>query len=122
LGAIWAGGSSATPPLKLDGAIIFAPVGNLVPKALKDIDKGCSVVCGGIHMSDIPSFPYEILWEERAVRSVANLTRKDGEEFFALASEIQLKTETRLFPLQQANEALAAVREGKIEGAAVLVM
>jgi alcohol dehydrogenase, propanol-preferring len=122
LGAAWAGDSSATPPSTLDGAIIFAPVGNLVPKALKDIDKGCSVICGGIHMSDIPSFPYELLWEERIVRSVANLTRKDGEEFFELASEIPLKTETRLFPLQEANEALAAVRSGKIQGAAVLVM
>jgi len=122
LGAAWAGDSSAPSPSKLDAAIIFAPVGNLVPKALKDIDKGCSVVCGGIHMSDIPSFPYELLWEERVVRSVANLTRKDGEDFFELASEIQLKTETRLFPLQEANEALAAVRNGKIEGAAVLVM
>jgi len=122
LGATWAGDSSATPPSKLDAAIIFAPVGQLVPKALKDIDKGGSVICGGIHMSDIPSFPYELLWEERMVRSVANLTRKDGKEFFELASEIQLKTETRFFPLEKANEALAAVRSGKIEGAAVLVM
>jgi len=122
LGAVWAGDSSVTPPSKLDAAIIFAPVGNLIPKALKDIDKGCSVVCGGIHMSDIPSFSYEILWEERLVRSVANLTRKDGEDFFEIASKIKLKTETRFFPLQQANEALAAVRSGKIEGAAVLVM
>jgi len=122
LGAAWAGDSSAAAPSKLDAAIIFAPVGNLVPKALKDIDKGCSVVCGGIHMSDIPSFQYELLWEERVVRSVANLTRKDGEDFFEIASKIKLKTETRFFPLQQANEALAAVRSGKIEGAAVLVM
>jgi len=122
MGAAWAGDSSATPPSKLDAAIIFAPVGKLVPKALKDIDKGGSVICGGIHMSDIPSFSYDILWEERVVRSVANLTRNDGKEFFELASEIQLKTETRLFPLREANEALAAVRGGKIEGAAVLVM
>jgi propanol-preferring alcohol dehydrogenase len=122
LGAAWAGDSSVTPPVKMDAAIIFAAVGELVTKALKDIDKGGSVICGGIHMSDIPSFPYELLWEERIVRSVANLTRKDGEEFFELASEIQLKTATRLFPLEQANEALAAVRNGKIQGAAVLVM
>jgi propanol-preferring alcohol dehydrogenase len=122
LGAAWAGGSSVSPPLKLDAAIIFAAVGNLIPKALKDIDKGCTVVCGGIHMSDIPSFPYELLWEERKLRSVANLTRKDGEDFFEVASKISIKTETRLFPLQEANEALAAVRSGKIQGAAVLVM
>ena len=122
LGAAWAGDSSVTSPSKLDAAIIFAPVGNLIPKALKDIDKGCSVICGGIHMSDIPSFSHDIIWEERLVRSVANLTRKDGEGFFEIASEIKLKTETRFFPLQQANEALAAVRSGKIEGAAVLVM
>ena len=122
MGAVWAGDSSATPPLKLDAAIIFAPVGQLVPKALKDIDKGGSVICGGIHMSEIPAFSYDLLWEERVVRSVANLTRKDGEGFFKLAAEIQLKTETRFFPLQQANEALAALRGGKLAGAAVLVM
>jgi propanol-preferring alcohol dehydrogenase len=122
LGAAWAGDSAAAPPSKLDGAIIFAPVGDLVPKALGDIDRGCSVVCAGIHMSDIPSFAYALLWEERQVRSVANLTRKDGDSFFALASSITLKTETRFFPLLEANEALAAVRDGKIEGAAVLVM
>ncbi len=122
LGATWAGDSGVTPPSKLDAAIIFAPVGDLVTKALKDIDKGCSVICAGIHMSDIPSFPYQLLWEERLVRSVANLTRKDGDDFFELASEIQLKTETRLFPLQEANEALAALRKGEIHGAAVLVM
>ncbi|RKR84701.1 propanol-preferring alcohol dehydrogenase [Mucilaginibacter gracilis] len=122
LGATWAGDSSVAPPVRLDAAIIFAPVGNLIPKALKDIDKGCSVVCAGIHMSDIPSFAYDLLWEERVIRSVANLTRKDGEEFFEMASEIKLKTETRFFPLHEANEALAAVRGGKIRGAAVLVM
>ena len=122
MGAIWAGDSSATPPSKLDAAIIFAPVGELVPKALKDIDKGGSVICGGIHMSEIPAFSYDLLWEERVVRSVANLTRQDGDGFFKLAAEIQLRTETRFFPLQEANEALAALRSGKIEGAAVLVM
>jgi len=122
LGASWAGNSSQTPPVKLDAAIIFAPVGSLVPKALMDIDKGCTVVCGGIHMSDIPSFSYDILWEERVIRSVANLTRKDGHEFLALASQMHLKTDTRLFSLQQANEALAALRHGQLEGAAVLVM
>ncbi len=122
LGAKWASGSNDASPLKLDAAIIFAAVGELVPKALKDIDKGCTVVCGGIHMSDIPSFPYELLWEERVIRSVANLTRKDGDDFFEIASQIKIKTETRLFPLQEANEALAAVRSGKIQGAAVLVM
>ena len=122
MGAVWAGDSSATPPSKLDSAIIFAPVGELVPKALTDLDKGGSVICGGIHMSEIPSFSYDLLWEERVVRSVANLTRKDGVQFFDIASKIQLKTETRFFPLLQANEALAAVRSGKVEGAAVLVM
>lgn len=122
LGAFWVGDSSVPPPLKLDAAIIFAAVGNLIPKALKDIDKGCTVVCGGIHMSDIPSFPYELLWEERTVRSVANLTRKDGDEFFELTSKIPITIETRLFPLHEANEALSAVRSGKIQGAAVLVM
>ncbi|MES2267506.1 MAG: zinc-dependent alcohol dehydrogenase family protein [Bacteroidota bacterium] len=122
MGAIWAGSSSDVSPVLLDGAIIFAPAGQLVPKALKDIDKGCSVICGGIHMSDIPSFAYSLLWEERTVRSVANLTRKDGDDFFTLADKIKIKTETRLFPLQKANEALAAVRKGDVSGAAVLVM
>jgi propanol-preferring alcohol dehydrogenase len=122
MGAAWSGDSSVTSPEILDAAIIFAPVGNLIPKALKDIDKAGSVICAGIHMSEIPAFSYDILWEERIVRSVANLTRKDGEDFFQIASEIKLKTETRLFPLHEANEALAAVRNGKIRGAAVLVM
>lgn len=122
LGATWAGDSTITPSAPLDAAIIFAPVGSLVPKALKDLDKGGSVVCGGIHMSDIPSFPYQLLWEERMVRSVANLTRKDGLEFIALAAQVPVKTETTLFPLEKANEALAAVRDGQVQGAVVLVM
>lgn len=122
LGAIWAGGSNELPPEKLDAAIIFAPVGELVPQALKAVGKGGVVVCGGIHMSDIPSFPYEILWEERSVCSVANLTRRDGEEFLALAPQVPVRTEVQTFPLEEANEALARLRSGKIQGAAVLVM
>ena len=122
LGAGWAGGSDQSSPEKLDAAILFAPVGKLVPKALADVDKGGTVVCGGIHMSDIPAFPYSLLWEERVVRSVANLTRKDGLEFLKLAPQVPVKTEITLFPLQQANEALAALKQGKIKGAAVLVM
>ena len=122
LGAIWAGGSSESPPERLDAAIIFAPAGDLVPKALKDVDKAASVVCGGIHMSDIPAFSYDLLWEERIIRSVANLTRKDGHEFLGLAAQVPVKTDTRLFPLAEANEALAALRKGEIHGAAVLVM
>ncbi len=122
LGAVWAGDASEAPPEKLDASIIFAPAGELVPKALTDTDKGGVVVCGGIHMSDIPSFPYRILWEERVLRSVANLTRRDGEEFLQLAPQIPVKTETQLFLLRQANEALAALKQGRIQGAAVLVM
>lgn len=122
LGATWAGDSLQKPPEKLDAAIIFAPVGNLVPKALLDVDKGGVVVCGGIHMSDIPSFPYSMLWEERMIRSVANLTRKDGEQFLKLAAQVPIRTEIRVFPLQQANEALLTLRNGEIQGAAVLVM
>jgi propanol-preferring alcohol dehydrogenase len=122
LGAIWAGGSNELPPEKLDAAIIFAPVGELVPQALRAVGKGGVVVCGGIHMSDIPSFPYEILWEERSVCSVANLTRRDGEEFLALAPQVPVRTEVQTFPLEEANEALARLRSGKIRGAAVLVM
>ena len=122
MGAIWAGDSSQPSPEVLDSAIIFAPAGSLIPKALKDIDKGGTVVCGGIHMSDIPSFPYEILWGERIIRSVANLTRKDGHEFLKVAASIPVKTETRLFPLLEANEALAALRNGTVKGAIVLVM
>jgi len=122
LGAVWAGNSSDSPPKILDTAIIFAAVGQLIPKALKDIDKGCPVICGGIHMSDIPSFAYSLLWGEREVRSVANLTRQNGDDFFGLLSTIEVKTETTLFPLMKANEALAAVRNSEIEGSAVLVM
>jgi alcohol dehydrogenase, propanol-preferring len=122
LGAAWAGGSNELPPVKLDAAIIFAPVGNLVPQALTAVGKGGTVVCGGIHMSDIPSFPYEILWEERALCSVANLTRQDGAEFFALAPRVPVRTEIQTFPLEEANEALARLRSGKIQGAAVLAL
>ena len=121
LGAAWAGGSNELPPEKLDAAIIFAPAGELVPQALKAVAKGGIVVCGGIHMSDIPSFPYAILWEERSICSVANLTRRDGEEFMALAPKIPVRTETESFPLEEANEALARLRAGKIQGATVLV-
>ena len=121
LGAVWAGSSDELPPEKLDAAIIFAPVGKLVPAALKAVAKGGVVVCAGIHMSDIPSFPYQILWEERVLRSVANLTRRDGEEFLALAPQIPIQTEVTSFPLSEANEALDALRTGKINGAAVLV-
>ncbi|MGE5220569.1 MAG: zinc-dependent alcohol dehydrogenase family protein [Chloroflexota bacterium] len=122
LGAVWAGVSDELPPVKLDAAIIFAPVGALVPQALKAVGKGGTVVCGGIHMSDIPSFPYSILWEERSICSVANLTRRDGEEFMALAPKIPVRTEVGTFPLEQANEALNRLRDGKVQGAAVLVM
>lgn len=122
LGAIWAGDSSQSPPEKLDAAIIFAPAGDLVPKALSDTTKGGVVVCGGIHMSDIPSFPYSLLWEERVLRSVANLTRKDGEDFFKLASVAPVHTQVKTYPLQQANEALSDLRHGRFDGAAVLVM
>jgi propanol-preferring alcohol dehydrogenase len=121
LGAVWAGGSDGLPPEPLDAALIFAPVGALVPAALRATGKGGTVVCAGIHMSDIPSFPYRILWEERMVRSVANLTRRDGEEFLAIAQEVPVHTTTTAFPLAEANDALARLREGRIEGAAVLV-
>jgi len=121
LGAVWAGGSNQSPPDPLDAAIIFAPVGSLVPAALKAVGKGGVVVCGGIHMSDIPAFPYEILWGERVVRSVANLTRKDALEFLELAPRVPVKTETRSYPLEQANQALDDLRNGRIKGAAVLV-
>ncbi len=121
LGAIWAGGSDALPPDRLDAAIIFAPVGALVPAALAASAKGATIVCAGIHMSDIPSFPYRILWEERTVRSVANLTRRDGEEFLAIAQRVPVRTTTVQFPLVEANTALSRLRNGDIEGAAVLV-
>lgn len=121
LGAVWAGGSDESAPEKLDAAIIFAPVGALVPAALKAVGKGGIVVCAGIHMSDIPAFPYHILWGERTVRSVANLTRDDGEEFLALAPRVPVHTTVIRFPLLQANEALTQLREGRFEGAAVLV-
>lgn len=122
LGAVWAGGSNELPPLQLDAAILFAPVGELVPQALRSLAKGGIVVCGGIHMSDIPSFPYEILWEERSICSVANLTRRDGEEFLALAPKVPVRTKVQTFPLEEANVALNQLRSGKVQGAAVLVM
>jgi alcohol dehydrogenase, propanol-preferring len=122
LGAEWAGDSHSPAPEPLDAAILFAPVGDLVPAALRAVDRGGVVVCAGIHMSDIPSFPYHILWEERVVRSVANLTRKDGEEFLALAPRIPVRTEVETFPLVEANEALERLRSGRIRGAAVLVV
>ncbi|RKG73332.1 zinc-binding alcohol dehydrogenase family protein [Corallococcus exercitus] len=122
LGAVWAGGSDTLPPEPLDAAILFAPVGALVPAALRAVDKGGVVVCGGIHMSDIPSFPYSLLWEERVVRSVANLTRQDAMDFLALAPRVPVRTEVQVFPLSQANEALQALREGRVRGAAVLDM
>jgi len=122
MGALWAGGSSQLPPEELDAAIIFAPIGALVPAALGAVAKGGVVVCGGIHMSDIPSFPYEVLWGERSVRSVANLTRRDGEEFLALAAEVPVRTRVAPFPLVEANEALDSLREGRLSGAAVVVI
>ena len=120
LGAEWAGASDELPPEPLDAAIVFAPVGALVPAALRALDRGGVVVCAGIHMSDIPSFPYELLWEERAVRSVANLTRQDGEELLALAPRVPIVTHVEAFPLAEANEALSRLRDGRITGAAVL--
>lgn len=121
LGAVWAGGSDESPPERLDAAIIFAPVGDLVPAALQAVRKGGRVVCGGIHMSDIPSFPYRLLWEERQVLSVANLTRQDAREFLSIAPKARIRTETVPYPLTAANEALADLREGRFRGAAVLV-
>jgi propanol-preferring alcohol dehydrogenase len=121
LGAVWAGGSDESPPEKLDAAIIFAPAGRLVPLALRAVEKGGTVVCGGIHMSDIPSFPYRELWEERTLCSIANLTRRDAEEFFAIAPRVPVRTETEPFPLEQANVALERLRSGHLTGAAVLV-
>ena len=120
LGAEWAGGSDERPPEELDAAILFAPAGELVPVALAELAKGGTVVCAGIHMSDIPSFPYELLWGERQVRSVANLTRADGEEFLQIAPRVPVRTRVETFPLEEANEALDRLRAGRIEGAAVL--
>jgi propanol-preferring alcohol dehydrogenase len=122
LGATWAGGSDERPPEELDAAIIFAADGSLVPRALRTVAKGGTVVCAGIHMSDIPSFPYEWLWGERILRSVANLTRQDGTAFLALASQIPIQTAVQAFPLEAANDAIAALRAGHLQGAAVLVM
>src|SRR5215210_6437811 len=122
LGAEWAGSSEEAPPEELDAAIIFAPVGALVPAALRAVGRGGTVVCAGIHMSDIPSFPYEILWGERSVISVANLTRQDGLDFLALAPEVPIRTEVEPFALEEANEALEALRGGRVRGAAVLVV
>lgn len=121
LGATWAGGSGEPPPFLLDAAIIFAPVGELVPRALRSLRKGGTVVCGGIHMSDIPAFPYADLWQERSIVSVANLTRADGAEFMGLAPSVPVVTETKAYPLQAANLALDELRQGKLRGAAVLV-
>ncbi len=120
LGCEWAGASDELPPEELDAAIIFAPAGELVPAALRALAKGGSVVCAGIHMSDIPSFPYELLWEERTIRSVANLTRRDGEELLALAPQVPVRTEVEIFELERANEALERLRQGDVRGAAVL--
>jgi propanol-preferring alcohol dehydrogenase len=122
LGASWVGSSESPPPEPLDAAIVFAPAGELVPLALRALAKGGTVVCGGIHMSDIPAFPYEILWGERVVRSVANLTRRDGEEFLALAPQVPVRTEVQLYRLADANRALDDLRAGRVQGAAVLVV
>jgi propanol-preferring alcohol dehydrogenase len=122
LGAVWAGEALAGPPEELDAVIVFAPVGELVPAALGHVRKGGVVVCAGIHMSDIPSFPYELLWGERVLRSVANLTRADGDEFLALAPTVPVRGEVETFPLEQANEALERLRGGRIRGAAVLLI
>ena len=121
LGAEWAGSSEASPPEEMDAAIIFAPVGSLLPTALRAVARGGTVVCAGIHMSDIPSFPYRILWEERSVRSVANLTRRDAEEFLALAPKVPVNTHVQRYQLHRANEALEALRHGRLRGAAVLI-
>ncbi|HZB99808.1 MAG TPA: zinc-dependent alcohol dehydrogenase family protein [Gammaproteobacteria bacterium] len=122
LGAVWAGDSDVPAPEPLDAAIIFAPIGSLVPLALRSVAKGGRVVCAGIHMSDIPAFPYHILWGERVVRSVANLTRRDGEEFLALAPQIPIHTQVETFTLEQANAALRCLKHGQVQGAAVLVI
>ena len=121
LGAVWAGDSGQAPPAPLDAAIIFAPLGPLVVAALRAVEKGGVVVCGGIHMSEIPAFPYELLWNERTICSVANLTRRDGEEFLAIAPKVPVRTTVQTFPLTAANEALNRLRQGKLRGAAVLI-
>ena len=121
MGAVWAGGSDELPPHTLDAAILFAPAGPLVVAALRAVGKGCRVICGGIHMSDIPSFPYSILWGERSIRSVANLTRADARSFLSLAPQVPVRTETESFWMSNANEALDRLRSGRIQGAAVLV-
>ena len=121
LGAVWSGSSNSSPPVELDAAIIFAPVGSLIPAALRAVRKGGVVVCGGIHMSEIPAFPYEILWGERILRSVANLTRQDAKEFLKLAPEIPVRTSIQTFSLNEANYAINALRRGNISGAAVLI-
>jgi len=120
LGAVWAGGSDELPPEPLEAALIFAPVGALVPQALRALEKGGTVVCAGIHMSDIPAFPYALLWEERVVRSVANLTRQDGEEFLSIAPQVPVRTEVQVYRLEEANRALEDLRAGRVRGAAVL--
>jgi len=122
LGAVWAGASEELPPVPLDAALIFAPAGELVPRALAAVRKGGTVVCAGIHMSDIPSFPYAALWGERSVRSVANLTRRDGQELLAIASEIPIRAETTIYPLEQTNEALDDLRRGALQGSAVVTI
>ena len=122
LGAAWAGDAAEGPPEELDAVIVFAPVGTLVPAALRAVRKGGAVVCAGIHMSDLPSFPYELLWGERVLRSVANLTRRDGHEFLALAPSVPVRTEVEAFPLERANEALERLRSGALRGAAVLIV
>lgn len=121
LGAVWSGGSEELPPAALDSAIIFAPAGHLVPQALRVVRKGGVVVCAGIHMSDIPSFPYHLLWGERTICSVANLTREDGVNFFAIAPKVPVRTSVQCFPLEQANLALQNLRQGRLQGAAVLI-
>ena len=121
LGALWAGSSEERPPEELDAALIFAPVGALVPAALRAVRKGGAVVCGGIHMSDIPAFPYELLWGERILRSVANLTRQDGRDFLTVAARARLRVETHPYPLERGAEALEDLRNGRFQGAAVLV-
>ena len=122
LGARWAGGSDQLPPEELEAALLFAPVGALIPQALKAVAKGGRVVCGGIHMSDIPSFPYHLLWGEREIASVANLTRRDAQEFLELAPLVPVQTQVKTFPLAESNQALSQLRSGKIQGAAVLVI